>query len=80
MKKAGAFLACYAKKQLAIFILKKYITRILNVRDFSLHNIAKLKLAINKETERLQKEYIIKLKHKPCTYYICVSILPYVNI
>lgn len=79
-EKAGAFLACYAEKQLAIFILRECIARVLNVRDFSLYNIAKLKLAINEETEGLQKEYIIKLEHKPYTYCIRMNILLYVNI
>lgn len=82
-EKAGAFLACHAEKQLAIFVLRECIAQVLHVRDFSLKNMAKLKLAIDEETEGLKKEYIIELEHKPCVCCIRVStgtVVEYFNV
>lgn len=73
-EKDGAFHGCHAEKQLAIFVLRECIARVLNVRDFSLENMAQLKLAIEGQIEGLQKEYIIELEHKPCNCCIRVSI------
>lgn len=72
-EKDGVWRACHAEKQLAIFVLRKCIAQVLNVRDCSLENISKLKLAIDGETEGLQTEYIIELEHKPCDCCIHVS-------
>lgn len=74
-EKDGVFHCCHAEKQLAIFVLRECMACVLNVRDFSLDNMAKLKLAIDQETPQgLQKEYIIELEHKPCT--CCIRVGP----
>lgn len=73
-EKAGAFHACHAEKQLAVFVLTESMACVLGTREFSLDNMDKLKLAVTKDASTVQKEYIIELEHKPCSCCIAVSI------
>ncbi|KAJ4409733.1 hypothetical protein N0V82_009395 [Gnomoniopsis sp. IMI 355080] len=63
-EKDGAFHACHAEKQLAIFILRESIAHVLGIRDITIETLEKLKLAV--EAEGLQWEFTIELEHKPC--------------